>query len=355
MRHGRQHLRGLASVAVVGLALTACGSDSAAPEASSGADGEITGPEVTLTLGHPFPASHLIQTGAMDPFIEEVAEVTNGTVTIEVVPAAGLGPAPATYENTVVGAQDLGWALHGYTPGRFPLTGIVEMPFMFESATEATEALWTLYEEFPALQEEYSDVHVLALFTHDAGQLWTSGEPVTSTEDMEGRTLRAPGPMQEALITELGGSPVGLPSPELFDALERGVVDGLMIAHSGLDSFNLYEVLDNGLECNCYVAAQFLVASQDAWARLSPEQQEAIDEIAGRELSLRAAEVYDAEFEAVNAKLEAQGIEVTPLEGEERERWHAAGDEVAQAWIDDREAEGAPAQDMYDRLQEIAG
>jgi ABC-type glycerol-3-phosphate transport system substrate-binding protein len=70
MRQGRQHLRGLASVAVVGLALTACGSDSAAPEASSGADGEITGPEVTLTLGHPFPASHLIQTGAMDPFIE---------------------------------------------------------------------------------------------------------------------------------------------------------------------------------------------------------------------------------------------------------------------------------------------
>jgi TRAP-type C4-dicarboxylate transport system substrate-binding protein len=353
MRNGRQHLTSLVSVAAVGIAVSACGSSTAAPGASAGEGG--MGPPVTLTLGHPFPASHLIQTGAMEPFIEQVAEATDGTVTIEVVPAAGLGPAPATYENTVIGAQDMGWALHGYTPGRFPLTGIIEMPFMFESATDATEALWTLYEEFPALQEEYSDVHVLALFTHDAGQLWTSGDPVTSADDVEGRTLRAPGPMQEQLITELGGSPVGLPSPELFDALERGVIEGLMIAHSGVDSFNLYDVLDHGLECNCYVAAQFLVASQDAWARLSPEQQEAIDEIAGRELSLRAAEVYDAEFEAVEEKLRDEGIEVTPLEGEAREQWHAAGDEVAQAWIDEHEAEGAPAQEMHDRLQEIAG
>ena len=54
-------------------------------------------------------------------------------------------------------------------------------------------------------------------------------------------------------------------------------------------------------------------------------------------------------------KLEGEGIEVTTLEGEELERWLAAGDEVAQSWIEAREAEGAPAQEMFEQLQELAG
>jgi TRAP-type C4-dicarboxylate transport system substrate-binding protein len=372
MRRLQKHLRSVTAVAALGLVLAACGGgddDSAAPDdptaTSTTTDGatpteatpaeEITGPEVTLTLGHPFPASHPIQTGALEPFIEEVAEVTNGTVTIEVVPGGGLGPAPATYENTAIGAQDLGWALHGYTPGRFPLTEIVEMPFVFDSATEATEALWTLFEEFPELQAEYSDVHVLGLWTHDVGDLWTSGTQVTTADDVNGLTLRAPGPMQNELITQLGGSPVGMPAPEIFDALERGVIDGLMIANSGLESFNLYPVLDFGVQCNCYVAAQFLVVSQDAWDQLSPEQQAAVDEVGRRALSERAMAVYDDEYQLVADKLESEGIELTVLEGEELERWKEAGQAVAQAWIEAREAEGAPGRAMYDRLLELAG
>lgn len=367
MRRVQQYIRSVTAVAVLGLILTACGNgadttapeepaETAAPTATDGdtpAAAEITGPEVTLTLGHPFPASHPIQVGAIEPFIEEVAEATNGTVTIEIVPGGGLGPAPATYENTAIGAQDMGWALHGYTPGRFPLTEVVEIPFTFESATEATDALWTLYEEFPEMQEEYGDVHVLGLWTHDVGDLWTSDTQITTIDDVRGLTLRAPGPMQNQLITELGGSPVGMPAPELFDALERGVINGLMIANSGLESFNLYPVLDYGVQCNCYVAAQFLVVSQDAWDELSPEQQAAVDEVGRRNLSMRAAEVYDEEYQLVADKLAEEGIELTVLEGEELDRWQEAGDAVAQSWID--AAEDAPRQEMFDRLQELAG
>lgn len=333
------------------------GSESESPGAGGTevAGPAITGPEVTLTLGHPFPASHPIQVEALEPFIEQVADVTDGTVTVEVVPAGGLGPAPGTYENTVAGAQDLGWALQGYTPGRFPITDLIEMPYTFTSATDATNALWDLYEEFPAFQEEYGDSHVLALWTHDVGDLWTTGTQVTTVDDVAGLTLRAPGPVQNQLITELGGSPVGMPAPELYDSLERGVIDGLMIANSGLESFGLYEVLDYGIQCNCYVASQFLTINQGAWDGLSPEQQAAIDEIAGRTLSLQAAAAYDDEYQFVADKLADEGIELTVLEGDELERFQDAGDAVVEAWIAAREAEGLPGQEMYDRLTELAG
>lgn len=359
-------LRPMPWIAVLVLFLGACGNDEAggATEATGGAadaeavDGEsaaaeVIGPEVTLTLGHPFPAGHPIQVRAIEPLVEDVAEATNGTVTMTIVAGGALGAGPGVYENTVSGAQDAGWALQGYTPGRFPLTDVVELPFTFGSATEATDVLWSLYEEFPEFQAEYDDVHVLGLWTHDVGDLWTAGSDVSTMEDTQGLTLRAPGPLQSRLIEELGGSSVSLPAPELYDSLERGVIDGLMIPASALESFGLFEVVDRGVACDCYVAAHFLAVNQTSWDQLSDEQQAAIDEVAGRTFSLRAAEVYDEEYEQVQASLADEGIEVVELDDAELDRWRQAGQVVVDGWIADREAEGAPGQEMYDRLTEL--
>lgn len=327
------------------------------PETSTEEDTQVAaedmGPPVELTLGHPFPASHVIQAKVLDDWVQEVSDATGGTVEIEIVPGGGLGPPPAMYENTVAGAQDLGWALHGYTAGRFPLMQIVEMPFAFNTAEEATSALWDLYDEFPAFQEEYSDVHVIGLWTHDTGDLWTSGTQVKTMEDMSGLSLRAPGPIQQDLINELGGSPVGMPAPEIYDSMERGVIDGLLISNSGVDSFGLYDVIDFGVDCDCYVAAMFLVANQSTWDSLSPEQQAAIDELSGREFSMRAAQAYDSDSEANQQKIDEAGIEMTELSGDELERWQEVGRRVAEKWVQEREDAGQPGQAMYDRLQEL--
>lgn len=377
-----RHIRVLAMIAVIGLLGAACGGDDGPVSSGSSDDGASTasapaasdtgsatsssetsdseaagemGDEVDLTLGHPFPAAHVIQAQVLDDWAAEVAEATDGTVNIEIIPGGGLGPAPAMYENTVAGAQDLGWALHGYTAGRFPIMQIVEMPFAFDSATQATETLWDLYEEFPEFQEEYADVKVLAQWTHDTGDLWTAGTQVTTADDMGGLTLRAPGPLQQQLITELGGAPVAMPAPEIFDSIERGVIDGVMISNSGVDSFSLYDVLDFGVDCDCYVAAMFLTMNQSSWDALSPAQQEAIDGLSGRDLSLRAAGAYDEDSEANQSLIEEAGIELTALEGDELTRWEEAGQRVADSWIAARESEGVPGQQMYDRLLELTG
>lgn len=325
------------------------------PEGDGETATEDMGAPVELTLGHPFPASHVIQAQVLDDWVQEVSDATGGTMSIEIVPGGGLGPPPAMYENTVAGAQDLGWALHGYTAGRFPLMQIVEMPFAFDSAEEATETLWDLYEEFPEFQDEYSDVHVIGLWTHDTGDLWTSGTQVTAMEDMSGLSLRAPGPIQQDLINQLGGSPVGMPAPEIFDSMERGVIDGLLISNSGVDSFSLHDVIDFGLDCNCYVAAMFLVINQSTWDSLSPEQQAAVDELSGREFSLRAARAYDADSDANQQEIEDAGIEMTELSGDELARWEEVGRTVAESWIQEREDAGQPGQAMYDRLLELTG
>ncbi|MFW6188028.1 MAG: hypothetical protein ACOC84_08550, partial [Actinomycetota bacterium] len=113
------------------LLLVACGGDdteeAAAPDGDDAAEDEETpaeeaeeeaeedmGEPVTLTLGHPFPAQHLIQVNMIEPWAEEVAEATEGTVTVEIHPGGALAAATDAYDNAASGAIDMGWALHGY-------------------------------------------------------------------------------------------------------------------------------------------------------------------------------------------------------------------------------------------------
>lgn len=315
------------------------------------------GPNVDLTLGHGFAAAHPISVGVLERWAEEVERVTEGTVTVNIIPGGAMGPAPGTYENTVVGGQDLGWALQGYTPGRFPITQLVEAPFVFGSAMEGTEALWDLYEEFQQFQDEYNDVKVLGLWVHDVGDLWVKAGPIDSMDDITGLRLRSPGPMSGRLIEELGGQQVGMPAPEIYDSLASNVIDGLMIAVSALTSFNLYDQLNYGITCNCYVAAQYFVMNLDSWDSLSPAQQAAIDSIGARETSRWGAEVYDREFAAADQRATTEGIERFVLSSDptEEARWFEAGQRVVDEWIAAREAANVPGQAMWDRLLQIIG
>jgi TRAP-type transport system periplasmic protein len=365
----------LAAGVAVALLLAACGGDGDTTADDTETDTEVTddtddaddgdqeeaapedveGPDVTLNLGHPFPAGHLIQANVLEDWAQEVNEVTNGTVTVEFHPGAALAAPDATYENAAAGAMELGWALHGYTPGRFPLTDVVELPFQFENATQATEVLWDLYEEFDELQQEYQDVHVLGLWTHDIGNLYTVDQQVNEPGDVAGLTLRAPGPLQNSLVEEFGGSGVGLPAGELYDSLERGVIDGLMIADTGVQSFTLYEVVQYGIHANFYVAGQFLVMNQGAWDGLSESQQQAIESISGRELSMRAAEVYDEDHASVLEMYDEWGMDVQLVDDVDVDEWRDASQPVVDSWIEQREGEGQPGQAMFDRMQELVG
>ncbi|MGI9598366.1 MAG: TRAP transporter substrate-binding protein, partial [Acidimicrobiales bacterium] len=334
--------------------------DDADAEADEPADdaaddlGEM-GDSVNIVFAFGFPEGHPVYQNALIPWAEEVSAATDGTVTMEFFPGGALGPPPGTYEQVVSRVQDAGWSLPGYTAGRFPITTVVELPFTFESAAQATDVMWTLYEEFPEFQEEYSDTKVLALFTHDLGQLWSSTGEVSSMDDVGGLSLRSPGALQNKLIEELGGTPVNMPVGELFDSLDRGVVDGTVIAASGVRDFGLAPLVTSGILCDCYVAAFFVNMNLDTWNSLSPAQQAAVDSVSLRSLSIAGAEAFDAANEASFELVESEGIQLTELTGEELDRWIEAGNTVAENWISDGEAEGLPAQAMYDRMQELVG
>jgi TRAP-type transport system periplasmic protein len=352
----RRTSRALAAATALSLLTVACGGNGGDAAADDPADGEANGDmgdPVTLTFGHPFPPSDPIQVNVWEPWVEEVAEATDGTVEIEIHAGGALAPGPQVYENTAAGAQDLGWTMPGYTPGRFPITQIIEAPFVFADAEEGTEVAWELWEEYDEFQAEFEDTHILSLWAMDTGDLFTRETPVETMEDLQGLTVRSPAPLQSQALETMGASAVSMPGPDIYDAVERGVIDGYKLANSATRVFDLGETTGYRTDCQCYTGAFVLAMNPQAWEGLSDAQRGALEELSGRDLAMRLAAEHQAMADEVEAEYWPEtGVETIELSDDEFERWREAVQPVFDQWIEEREAEGVPGGEMADRLFE---
>jgi TRAP-type C4-dicarboxylate transport system substrate-binding protein len=373
MRASRGRWSLVSVVAIASVLLAACSSDgpddvsaadaaptgaaeddsTAAPADDTAGDDVAAGNAVSLNAGHFMAPQHPMHERLLVPLQEQIAQVTDGRVDITIHPGGALGPPPAQWDSAVSGVMDIAFGLHGYTPERFPLTEIVELPMIFSSGQQATAALQHLFDTFPEIQAEHEGVKVLAIWTHDTGQLLMADEAVRQPEDLRGRSIVVPGPLQASLVEALGGTAVIRPVTEMYDSLERGVADGVTLPLSSLVSFNLDEVINHATIGGIYISTFFLTMNLDAWNSLSEADQAAVDEVIGHALGQQAAQAYTKAEELGFQRMEEAGIEVHELSDEELQRWRELMAPVHQEWIAKREAQGLPAQQAYDELIEF--
>ncbi|HEU4342597.1 MAG TPA: TRAP transporter substrate-binding protein [Candidatus Binatia bacterium] len=312
-------------------------------------------PAVDLIISHPFPARHVQHRLMLEPLKKDLEEKSKGRIKVAIHPGGALAPAPAHYENVVAGAFDIGWTLQGYTPGRFPLSAIIEMPFLWSSAQEATRVLWQMFEELPALQNEYRDVKVLATWTHDLGQLYTTSKPVRTLEDLRGLKIRAPGPVQVSMLRALGAVPVTMPAGEIYDALERGVVDGLVIGLSAIKGFRLEPLVKHATLANSYVASMVVAMNQQSYKKLSAEDRALLDSLTGRRMAMLGAKNYDDEAADGMDALKKAKASIYQLPPAETEKWKQATAQMSKEWVKEMESKGRPGKQVYEKMLSLIG
>ena len=310
---------------------------------------------VDLIISHGFPARHVQHRLMLEPLKKELEEKSKGRIKVAIHPGGALAPAPAHYENVVAGAFDIGWTLQGYTPGRFPLSGVVEMPFLWSSAQEATRVFWQMFEELPALQNEYRDVKVLATWTHDLGQLYTASKPARTLSDLRGLKIRAPGPVQVSMLRALGAVPVTMPAGEIYDALERGVVDGLVTGLSAIKGYRLEQLVKHATMANFYVAAMIVAMNQQSYKKLSAEDRGLLDSLTGKRMALLGAKNYDDEADDGMEALKKAKANIYQLSAAETEKWKQATAQVSKEWIKEMESKGRPGKQVHDKLMSLIG
>jgi TRAP-type C4-dicarboxylate transport system substrate-binding protein len=305
-----------------------------------------------LKLGHYVPAGHFFSQ-YLESWANTLRERSDGRLEITIFPGAQMGPTPRYYDMAREGVVDIAWVLHGATPGRFPLTELINLPFLVGSAEIGTKVL-----NDPALRayvdEEHEGVKVLYLLTHQPGSLHTRGKAVRTPADMEGLRVRFAAATIREYVAALGGTPVGVPPPEIAEALQKGTIDGVFIDYGGAHTaFKLGGLVDYTTELYAYVTSFGVVMNPDSFARLPPELQELIVETT-TDVSEEIGKLWDAADAPGKAYLQAEGGEVIELTPDEMAVFRQIGEEVTGKVVADLAGQGLPAQEVYELMRELS-
>ncbi|GBD44206.1 Solute-binding protein [bacterium HR40] len=306
---------------------------------------------IVLKLSHYLPTAHGLHRDFMEPWARELEQRTGGAVKVEIFPGGTqLGNVAKQYDQVRAGIVDIAHGLHGIPAGRFPRTSIVDLPFLTESADAASRALWALHERYFA--EEYPDVKVLAVHAHNGGLVHTRAKQVTRMEDLRGLRIRFPSAATKMMLEQLGAIPVGLPPAQIYESLQKGVIDGLVMPWDPMHSFKLAELIDYHLDARCYTVSFYFVMNQRRYDSLPAEVRAAIDSLSGESLVAKFGPWWNAWDELGRRDSLADGGQVTRLSDEERGRWREALEPMIDAYIADLERQGiGNAREIYDALQ----
>ena len=305
-----------------------------------------------LKLSHWVPPAHPLQK-ALEEWGASVEKASNGTIKYKVYPAQQLGKAFDHYDMARDGIADLTYVNPGYQPGRFPIIGAGELPFLFADAKGGSQAIDAWYRKYAAA--EMKDVKFCLAFVHDPGTFHSRTKKIVVPDDIKGMKIRPAHATMATFVTQLGGTNVNASAPEVRDTIERGVAEAVTFPWGSIPLFGIDKVTKYHMEYPLYVTTFAFVFNKATYNAMSAAQKKVIDDHCTNEWALKVAAPW-ADFEHGGiAKIKAEeGHEVYTLTPEQIAAWKKAAAPLEGAWADNvRKAGGNPDEIMKELHAEI--
>ncbi|WP_170371836.1 TRAP transporter substrate-binding protein [Ruegeria arenilitoris] len=308
--------------------------------------------DYTLTISSWAPPTHGINAKMWPKFVEMVEEATDGKVTAEL--KLGIAPPPAQMDLIMDGAADASIIFHGYQPGRFVTTKLIELPGYEGSAEAASAAYWRAYDKYLKAADEHRGVKVIALHTHGPAQLHTSS-PVTSMDQISGLKVRIPGGVGGDVGTALGATGIQVPAPKVYETLASKAADGVVMPFESRKGFKLTEVAPNVYEMpgGLYRGSFAFIMNEDTFADLPEDIQKALEEnVFGEPLSREIGKIWD-EIDAIGreATQSTEGNAIHEAAAEDMEKFSTIAEDVRAKVIAEVNEAGVDAQAAYDMIK----
>ncbi len=308
--------------------------------------------DYTLTISSWAPPTHGINAKMWPKFVEMVEEATGGQVTAEL--KLGIAPPPAQMDLIMDGAADASIIFHGYQPGRFVTTKLIELPGYEGSAEAASVAYWRTYDKYLKAADEHRGVKVIALHTHGPAQLHSSS-PVTDLSGISGLKVRIPGGVGGDVGTALGATGIQVPAPKVYETLASKAADGVVMPFESRKGFKLTEVAQNVYEMpgGLYRGSFAFIMNEDTFADLPADLQKALDEnVFGEPLSREIGKIWD-EIDAIGreATANAEGNAINAATDADMEKFSAIAEDVRSNVIAEVSEGGVDAQAAYEMIK----
>ena len=249
--------------------------------------------QTTLTYSSWLPPQHHLTIWQAD-WTREVEKATGGRIKFNALPKHPAA-APGTFDAVRDGLVDLSYVTASYTPARHILPLMPELPGSGDSAEINSVAYSRIHWKHFQKAGEYKGVKLLAVWTHGPGQMFTK-KPVAKIGDLQGLKIRTGGGVAEQVANALGASAFVKPAPESYELLKSGVADGVFFPLESIASFKLDTVLVQAtlFRGGMYSSAFGFFMNEDKWAKLSKEDQAAIEKLSFEHAARSNGRSWDA-------------------------------------------------------------
>src|SRR5216684_830825 len=285
-----------------------------------------------LKISHWVPASHPLQK-ALEDWGAAVEKASGGTIKYKVFPAQQLGKAFDHYDMARDGIADVTYVNPGYQPGRFPIVGAGELPFLMSDAKGGSEALDAWYRKYA--DKEMKDVKYCLAFIHSPSSFHSRTKKIVVPDDIKGMKVRPAHATMANFVTLLGGTNIQSSAPEVRDIIERGVADAVSFPWGSLVLFGIDKVTKYHMDAPLYVTTFAFVFNKAKYDEMSPRQKKAIDDNCNSEAAGRVGAPWGKFEDAGLDKVKAEpGQEVYQLTGDQLAQWRKAAEPLQKTWAD---------------------
>ncbi len=305
---------------------------------------------IKLKFANYFPPTHM-NSVMMGKYCDELNKKLSGKVELTQYAGSTLLSADKMAAGVASGIADIGLSNCSYTRGRFPVMEIMELPLGFPSAWVAAHVANDFHSKFKP--KDFDQYHVLMLSSSPINVIQTLKKPVKTLEDVKGLKLRGTGRLGD-IVKALGATPIPVSTPELYDSLKRGVIEGALLPMETLKGFKTGEVQK-------YVTASwkigstyafYVVMNKNKWNGLPADVQKTITDFSNEFTERWAVEWNNIDIEGMDY-FQKQGGQVIPLTAAESAKWVKASQPVVEDFKKDLTSKGFSAAEIDSWLKYI--
>jgi TRAP-type C4-dicarboxylate transport system substrate-binding protein len=315
--------------------------------------------KVTLKVAHFLPSGTTAQVDMIEPWCEKINKESEGQLECQIYPSMQLGGTPPQLLNQVRdGIADVVWTLPGYTPGRFPVTEVFELPFFAPDHQNTSRALWDFAEKH-VFNSEFAGLKPLGIWVNGPNYFHMRDTEVKTVEGLKGLKIRAASRMSNKFLTAVGANAMGMPLPQAVEGISKGVLDGLMVPWEVVPSVKLDELTKYHAEIKdeegngMATSTMIYVMNKARYDSLPDNLKKVIDNNSGRETSAWIASRFEAaDARGREAAQKANGV-VYSWSQDQVKDLKGASSQVAREWIADISGKGMNGQALFDEARAL--
>jgi len=291
------------------------------------------------------------------PWMEKVEKDSGGRIKFEAYPAMQLGGTPVQlYDQARDGVVDIVWTLPGNTAGRFPRVEVFELPFIMNNAEATSKAYWEYVQTLAP--DEFKETQVIALHVHGPGMFHSVSKQIKTHNDLKGMKVRGPTRQITKMLAAVGATPVGMPLPQIPDALSKGTIDACAIPWEVVPAVKVHELTKFHSEFDSngpalYTTTFVMAMNKARYDGLAPDLKKVIDANSGMATSAWLGKVQQGNDPAGRKAAVDRGNTLYTFTPEERQEFIKLSASVDDEWVADMNKRGFDGKKLLQSAKDL--